>query len=89
MGKYVSYSKLSYFLSKLKTIFSDINHTHTVSDIDILQDTLDSMQSDVNILEQTVDDLIENASYNILPITQNEYDALITKDENTLYIIEV
>lgn len=58
--KYVSYNKLSFFLSKLKTIFSDINHTHTVNDIETLQNTLDIMQSDVNNLEQTVGDLAEN-----------------------------
>lgn len=57
---YVSYSKLSLFLSKLKTIFSDINHTHTVVDIENLQDTFDTMQSDMDALEQTVADLEEN-----------------------------
>ena len=58
--KYVSYSKLAYFLSKLKTIFSDINHTHTVADINSLQSTLNAVQSDIDNLEQTVDDLAGN-----------------------------
>lgn len=73
--KYVSYDKLSIFLSKLKTIFSDISHTHSVSEVDGLQDTLDG--------------LVSQSQYTILPITQDEYDALTTVDENTLYIIEV
>lgn len=60
MEKYVSYNKLSFFLSKLKTIFSDINHTYTVVDIENLQDTFDTMQSDIDALEQTVDDLEGN-----------------------------
>jgi peptidoglycan hydrolase CwlO-like protein len=58
--KYVSLNKLSHFLSKLKTIFSDINHTHTVVDIENLQDTFNTMQSDIDALEQTVADLEEN-----------------------------
>lgn len=58
--KYVSYSKLAHFLSKLKTIFSDIDHTHTVADIENLQGTLDTMQVDVDNLEQTVADLAGN-----------------------------
>ena len=87
--KYVSYDKLSVFLSKLKTIFSDINHTHTVSDIANLQDTFSTMQDDIDVLEQTVANLGAEAQYNILPITQDEYDALAIVDENTLYIIEV
>ena len=87
--KYVSYSKLSFFLSKLKTIFSDINHTHTITDINNLQNTINIIQSNIDNLEQTVDNLAENIQYNIIPITQDEYDALTTVDENTLYIIEV
>jgi hypothetical protein len=87
--KYVSYDKLSFFLSKLRTIFPDINHTHAVSDVDTLKDTLDTVQSDINTLEQTVEGLGERVQYNIMPITQEEYDALTTVDENTLYIIEV
>lgn len=89
MAKYISYNNLSFFLSKLKTIFSDANHTHTVVDIDNLQDTLDTMQNDVDALEQTVSDLAVETRYNIVPITQSEYDALTTVDENTLYIVEV
>lgn len=87
--KYVSYSKLSYFFTKLKTVFSAINHTHTVDDVNNLQNTLDTIQSDVDGLEQTVADLVRETQYNIVPITQDEYDALTTVDENTLYIIEV
>ena len=88
-SKYVSYSKLSYFLTKLQTVFSAINHTHKVADVNNLQNTLDTIQSDVDSLEQTVSDLVREAQYNIVPITQDEYDALTTVDENTLYIIEV
>lgn len=34
-------------------------------------------------------DAISSLSYKIQPITQTEYDALTTKDTNTLYVIEV
>ena len=30
-----------------------------------------------------------NSAYTILPITQTEYDKIETKDDNTLYVIEV
>lgn len=77
MEKYVGISSLSSFLSKLKLIFSDINHTH------------EDMLNDINNLEQTVSKLPTSMQYNIVPITQNEYDNLTYIDENTLYIIEV
>ena len=32
---------------------------------------------------------VAQSSYKIEPITQENYDALTTKDDNTLYIIEV
>lgn len=87
--KYVSLSKLSHFLSKLRTIFSDINHMHTVADIENLQNTFNDMQKDIDALEQTVADLEEGTLFNIVPITQDEYNALTNIDEKTLYIIEV
>lgn len=89
MKKYVSYDKLSFFLSKLKTTFSNINHTHTTVDIENLQDTLYTMQTDTDVLSETVTNLVEKTKYNIVPITQDEYDALTVVDENTLYVIEV
>lgn len=89
MVKYVSYDNLSLIISKLRTVFSNINHTHTTSDIENLQDTLDIMQNNVDTLEQSVSDLEIKTQYNIMPITQDEYDALGTKDQNTLYVIEV
>lgn len=89
MAKYISYNNLSFFLSKLKAIFSDISHTHTITEIETLQDTLNTIQNDVGVLEQAVADLAEETQYNIVPITQDEYDALTAVDENTLYIIEV
>lgn len=76
--QYVSYSKLSFFLSKLRTIFSDINHTHTVADIDNLQDTLDIMQNNTNALEQTVDNLVERIDNNKLPT--------VTADNNGAFL---
>ncbi len=87
--KYVSYSKLSFFLSKLKTIFSDINHVHVVDDVNGLQNSLNTIQGDIGVLEQDISGLKEKTNYTILPITQYEYDALTTVDNNTLYIIEV
>ena len=56
--KYVSFSKLSYFLDKIKNEFAT-------------KDELSKM------------------SYKIIVVTQSEYDALVTKDENTIYVIEV
>lgn len=68
---------------------TSINHTHAAVDIENLQDTLDTMQSDTDVLSETVTNLVEKTKYNIIPITQDEYDALTVVDENTLYVIEV
>lgn len=76
-------------LSTLQTIFSSISHTHTMKDISDLQDTFDNIQNDLDNLEGNINDLAESMSYKILPITQEEYDALAIPDSNTLYIIEV
>ena len=60
MPKYVSDNTLSFFLSKLKTIFPNINHTHTIEDVNNLQSTLNAMQGEVDNLEQSVADLEGN-----------------------------
>ena len=74
MAKYVSYNNLSFFLSKLQTIFSNIGHTHTVNDIGSLSNTLNNMQSDVDDLEQTVANLAEETNNNKLPIVTSDND---------------
>lgn len=89
MKKYVSLNNLLLFLDNLKNNFSDINHTHVISNVENLQATFNDVQSDIDTLEQSIADLTKNMKYNIVPITQGEYDALTTVDENTLYIIEV
>lgn len=76
--KYVSYNKLSHFLSKLKTIFSDINHTHTISNVDTLQDTLDTLQNDLDVLEQNVADLGAEINDKELPV--------VTTDDNGSFL---
>lgn len=58
--KIATLDTLSLFLSKLKAIFSSINHKHTVSDVDNLLDTITTLQDNVDVLEKTVADLAEN-----------------------------
>ena len=63
---------LSLFLSKLRTIFSSISHTHTVADTDGLENTLNTMQNDVEALDGTVANLAMEINNKILPPVTSE-----------------
>lgn len=77
-NKFLDYNGLTLFLSKLRTIFSNISHTHTFVDIENLQNTLDTMKNDVDVLELTVDDLVGETNNNRLPdITSNDEGAFL------------
>lgn len=56
---------------------ADKSHEHT--------DTL----SDINSLQNSVSALEAKTQYSVLPITEDEYNALGTYDPYTIYIIEV
>jgi len=87
--KFLDLSGLSHFLDNLKTLFANLNHTHTINEVETLSSSISNIQSDIDNLEDTVANLSTNSQYTIRPITQDEYDALTSVDENTLYIIEV
>lgn len=65
---------------------------HTVTILNSKADKIhehSDILSNVNSLQNSVSALETKTQYTILPITQNEYDALGTKNPNTLYVIEV
>ena len=64
-------------------MFTDWNQIAWTSDISNLQDQI---QAEVSGLSTKVDSL-QQSSHNIVPITQAAYDALSTKDPNTIYAI--
>lgn len=87
MTKFISYDNLSFFLSKLQTIFSNIGHTHTVDNISGLSDTISNIQSDVDTLEQTVADLDENTNNNKLPTVSSNNDGSLLMVVNGVWSI--
>ena len=86
--KYVSYNKLSFFLSKLRTVFSEKNHTHTVVDIVNLQNTLSTMQSDIDTLEQIVADLGEETGDKELPVVTIDNNGAFLRVVNGAWAID-
>ena len=89
MKNYLNLDGLSYFFNKLQDIF--IGKSYVDESISNIPDELPNYTDSDNDKILTIEDgscVWKTPSYVIQVITQTDYDALETKDDNTIYIIE-
>ena len=67
--KYVSLSKLSFFLDNLKTIFSPLIHTHKISDISDYVVDSELSPTSTNPIQNKVLDAELNAMADAMPVS--------------------
>lgn len=89
MKNYLSLNGLSYFFNKLQDIF--VGKSYVDELISNIPDELPNYTDSDNNKILTIEDgscVWKPPSYVIQVTTQANYDALETKDDNTIYIIE-
>lgn len=89
-GELIIYDEDATYNYKRMKIGDGTHNINTLSFIDDnIKNTITSLINKIETLEKNIDDLVIKNSYNFLPLSQEEYNALTDIDDSTIYIIEV